>query len=117
MTLCGAKTMTRDANLFDGIDSECVGEQVIEIVAVGNVRIERIVSHGEASPRGFWYDQATAEWVVVLAGSAGLLFDGEPQELILRKGDHVFIPPHRRHRVAWTDPREATVWLAVHWPA
>ena len=80
------------------------------------MRIERIVSHGEASPPGFWYDQAGAEWVVVLVGSAGLLFDGELQELVLRKGDHVFIAPHRRHRVAWTDPHEATIWLAVHWP-
>ena len=30
-------------------------------------------------------------------------------------GDYVHIPAHRRHRVAWTDPAQATVWLAVHY--
>jgi cupin 2 domain-containing protein len=109
--------MVKNMNLFDGIDRECVGEQVAQILASDGVRIERIVSHGESSPPGFWYDQAGAEWVVVLAGSAGLVFEDEAQELVLRKGESVFIAPHRRHRVAWTDPHEATLWLAVHWPA
>jgi cupin 2 domain-containing protein len=26
----------------------------------------------------------------------------------------VHIPPHARHRVAWTDSQEPTVWLALH---
>jgi cupin 2 domain-containing protein len=108
--------MTHNSNFFDTIETDSAGEQVTEILALAGVKIERIVSHGEASPPGFWYDQATGEWVLLLAGSAGLLFDGEPQELVLRKGDHFFIAPHRRHRVAWTDPQEATIWLAVHWP-
>ena len=34
--------------------------------------VERIVSTGQASPEGFWYDQDWTEWVVVLAGEAGL---------------------------------------------
>jgi cupin 2 domain-containing protein len=104
-------------NLLDGIDRDCAGEQVTELLASGSVRIERIVSHGEASPPGFWDDQAGAEWVVVLTGSAGLVFEDEPQERLLRKGDHVFIAPQRRHRVAWTDRNEITIWLAVHLPA
>ena len=32
----------------------------------------------------------------------------------MEPGDHVHIPAHRRHRVEWTDPAQATVWLAVH---
>jgi cupin 2 domain-containing protein len=24
------------------------------------------------------------------------------------------IPAHARHRVAWTDPKEKTIWLAIH---
>jgi cupin 2 domain-containing protein len=109
--------MNHNSNFFDGIDGKCAGEQVTEILALAGVRIERIVSHGEASPPGFWYDQAAAEWVLVLAGSAGLLFEDEPQERALRRGDHVFIAPHRRHRVLWTAPHETTIWLAIHWPA
>ena len=38
----------------------------------GQCRIERIVSHGHASPAGFWYDQDQHEWVIVLKGAARL---------------------------------------------
>lgn len=79
-----------------------------------HVRIERIVSRGQASPPGFWYDQDAAEWVIVLAGSAALLFEGETDPHRLAPGDYLHIPAHRRHRVEWTDPDQATIWLAVH---
>lgn len=77
------------------------------------VRIERIVSHGQASPPGFWYDQEEAEWVLVLTGSAVLEIEGEAETRPLGPGDHMNIPPRQRHRVAWTDPDQPTVWLAV----
>lgn len=76
-------------------------------------RIERIVSRGHASPPGFWYDQAQAEWVMVVRGKAALLFQDEPEPRILEPGDWVDIPAHVRHRVQWTDPDQETVWLAV----
>lgn len=92
-------------------------EEVTEILAAGrNVRIERIVSHGQASPDGFWYDQDEAEFVSVLSGAARLRFiDGEVRSLA--PGDWVDIPAHRRHRVDWTDPERPTVWLAIFYPA
>jgi cupin 2 domain-containing protein len=77
--------------------------------------LERIVSTGQATPEGRWYDQERNEWVAVLSGSAGLLFEGEAGIRVLRPGDHVLIPAHRRHRVAWTDPQQQTVWLAIHY--
>jgi cupin 2 domain-containing protein len=77
------------------------------------LRIERIVSQGQASPAGFWYDQADGEWVLVLAGAARLRFEGETDARLLGPGDWVDIAPHRRHRVDWTDPAVATIWLAV----
>ena len=89
------------------------GGEIFERLA-GNdaVRIERIVSHGETSPDGFWYDQDEAEFVVLLSGAARLAFsDGEM--MALGPGDWTDIAPHRRHRVAWTDPAQPTVWLAV----
>jgi cupin 2 domain-containing protein len=67
-------------------------------------RVLRIVSHAHASPPGFWYDQPEAEWVVVVAGSAGLLVEGESAVRGLGPGDYVLIPPHVRHRVEWTAP-------------
>ncbi|SFN75323.1 cupin 2 domain-containing protein [Formivibrio citricus] len=77
------------------------------------VRIERIVSTGQSSPPGFWYDQSQGEWVLLLSGAARLHF-AEPEDVVeLIPGDAVHIPPHRRHRVDWTHPDKPTVWLAV----
>lgn len=78
-----------------------------------HVRIERIVSYGHASPAGFWYDQAEHEWVTVLAGRAKLQF--EDRMIEMGPGDSVNIPAQTKHRVEWTIPDEATIWLAVHY--
>ena len=75
------------------------------------VCIERIVSHGHASPEGFWYDQPQHEWVVVLKGAARLRFESKTIEL--KPGDFVNIPAHQKHRVEWSTPAEPTIWLAV----
>jgi cupin 2 domain-containing protein len=88
-------------------------EQVDVLVRTSTVRIERIVSHGHRSPEGFWYDQDRNEWVVVLRGGAGVLFEGESSPRVLDPGDTLTIPAHTRHRVEWTSPGEDTVWLAV----
>jgi len=91
-------------------------EECLEILAeTSHVRIERIISGGQASPEGFWYDQVMAEWVVLLKGEAGLLFEGDHEPIHMKPGDHVRIPAHRKHRIVWTLPHEATVWLAVHY--
>lgn len=79
------------------------------------LRIERIVSHGQASPPDFWYCQPQAEWVAVLSGSAGLRFADEDAPRVLRAGDFVEIPAGCRHRVDWTDAAEPTIWLAIHY--
>jgi cupin 2 domain-containing protein len=109
----GAKVISVH-NLFDGISSELPGEAVEEILRAESFRIERIVSRGQASPPGFWYDQETEEWVLLVSGSATLGFD-DGRKVDLKPGDHLFIPRHVRHRVERTDPEQETVWLAVHW--
>jgi len=92
---------------------EARADEIVETLASGRgVRIERIVSHGQTSPDGFWYDQDEAEFVVLLSGAARLCFaDGEVR--LLAPGDCIDIPAHRRHRVEWTEPERPTVWLAV----
>ena len=90
-------------------------EALEELVARGSVRIERIVSYGQASPQGFWYDQAEDEFVVLLAGSARLCFD-DGESLDLTPGAWVDIQAHRRHRVEATAADQPTVWLAVFFP-
>ena len=85
------------------------------LLATGNFRLERIVSNGQATPPGEWYDQDTHEWVALLSGGAGLRFEDEAEPRVLRPGDYLLIPAHRRHRVEWTDPGTPTVWLALHY--
>lgn len=90
-------------------------ELFTELVAASGVRIERIVSWGNVTPAGEWYDQDWNEWVLLLAGAARLRFEGQ-KEISLQPGQCVDIPAHRRHRVEWTDPDRPTVWVAVHYP-
>nr|WP_154661187.1 cupin [Microvirga lotononidis] len=107
--------MTAVGNIFEHIRRDAVDEECTELVAAEGVRIERIVSTGQASPPGFWYDQEWPEWVLLLSGSAGLLFEGEPAPRELKRGDYLLIPARKRHRVEWTDATELTIWLAVHY--
>lgn len=100
-------------NLLADLPAARAGE-IVETLASGQaVRIERIVSHGQASPDSFWYDQEEAEFVVLLSGAARLRFADESTARALTPGDCVDIAPHRRHRVEWTAPEQPTIWLAV----
>ncbi|RCL21761.1 cupin [Pseudomonas sp. AFG_SD02_1510_Pfu_092] len=98
-------------------------ERIDPLLSRPGVRVERIVSTGQASPPGFWYDQAEGEWIVLVSGAAGLRFEHEDYTRLLAPGDCLDIPPHYRHRVEWTAPDTATIWLAVFyssatpWPA
>lgn len=100
-------------NIFEDLDAGGDAERFDILLAEAGLTVERIVSRGQASPPGFWYDQPHGEWVIVLRGAAGLAVEGEPERR-LGPGDFVFLPAHRRHRVAWTSAEEPTVWLAVH---
>ena len=63
--------------------------RIVEILAENqHVRIERIVSTGQSSPEGFWYDQEEHEWVVVLLGEAKLLFEGDDEPTHMKPGDY-----------------------------
>ena len=101
------------ANLFADLSARLPDEIVTILLKAADVRIERIVSHGHASPDGFWYDQDQHEWVLVLAGAARLRFEDEALEM--KPGNFINIPAYRKHRVEWTTPDEPTVWLAVHY--
>ena len=83
------------------------------LLANPNVRIERIVSRGQSSPAGFWYDQEMDEWVLLAQGAARLRFaDGAVVEM--RPGSFVNIPAHRRHRVEWTDVDQVIFASVAH---
>jgi cupin 2 domain-containing protein len=103
-----------DGNILSDIPAPGAEEQFTQLLSAPHARIERIVSHGHVSPPGFWYDQDGLEWVLVLEGAAGIRFEGDDAPRVLRRGDYLAIPARSRHRVEWTDPAQATVWLAVH---
>ena len=101
------------SNLFDGIPADLPEELVETLLGASGLRIERIVSRGQASPEGFWYDQDTDEWVLLLAGAARLSLEGE-EPLDLRPGAFLNIPGSRRHRVEWTDlDRDRCGWRSI----
>ena len=102
-------------NILHNIPDSLPGE-LCEVIQTGNgVKIERIVSKGHASPEGFWYDQESHEWVLLLKGGATLLFEGKQNPIVLGPGDYLNIPAHTRHRVEWTDLNQETVWLAIYY--
>ncbi len=101
-------------NLFAALPGVSGDEVIDTLVQAPGIRIERIVSTGQVTPAGQWYDSERDEWVALLAGAARLRFESEPRERTLAAGDWLRIPAHARHRVEWTDPGRPTVWLAVH---
>lgn len=89
-------------------------EQIRTLLATTGGRIEHIVSAGQASPEGFWYDQDSTEFVVLLAGAARLRIAGEDVPRTMGPGDYLVLPAHCRHRVEWTSRDPPALWLAVH---
>ncbi|WP_244787549.1 cupin domain-containing protein [Cupriavidus pauculus] len=103
-------------NLLHDVPVHAEGEVFTDLLAwpaTGRVRIERIVSNGQASPPGFWYDSADDEWVLVISGSAEVEIDDGTMHT-LGAGDWLQLPARCRHRVARTDAAQPTIWLAVH---
>ena len=98
-----------------GIPADLPEESFTTILQANDLRIERIVSQGHASPPGFWYDQNENELVIVLEGRAAVQFEDNAEPVELRQGSYLNIPAHARHRVAWTDPNQKTLWLAIHY--
>jgi cupin 2 domain-containing protein len=100
-------------NLLDYVPACADGEIFTDVLLRNGARIERIVSTGQSTPADKPQRQGHDEWVLLLAGSAGLRIEGEGDRN-LRPGDHVLIKAHRAHWVTWTARDEPTVWLAVH---
>lgn len=104
---------TNLSSIFTDIPQHLPEELCQTLLENPNLRIERILSQGQHSPKNSWYDQEQAEWVMLLQGHARISFaDAEPVEL--HPGDYLLLPAHYKHRVDWTDPNQVSIWLAVH---
>ncbi len=105
--------MNQPNNIFKSIPNN-LPDELVDILAEGkNFRLERIVSKGHSSPKGFWYDQVENEFVLLLKGKAEVLFEDDANTVTLSEGDYINIPAHKKHRVEWTDPKIETVWLTL----
>jgi cupin 2 domain-containing protein len=101
-------------NIFQNIlDSD--EELFEEIFSNEVIKFERIVSSGQSTPKGEWYDQEWNEFVILLSGSAEILFEGDTTTTTMQAGDYINIPAHRKHRVETTSTTEKSIWLAVHY--
>ncbi|MGE9290780.1 MAG: cupin domain-containing protein [Puniceicoccales bacterium] len=103
---------TASHNLLHSLPDSLETETIETILRGQNVRIERILSHGQSSPETGWYDQEENEWVMVLQGRGEIQYENG-NSITLGPGDQVNLPAHTKHRVHWTDPDQITVWVAV----
>ncbi len=100
-------------NIFE-IKEVISSKEVIEtILESKNIRIERIVSNGEISPKDFWYNQDNDEWVCLIQGTAIIEFE-EEEEVKLKEGDYLLIPAHKKHRVSFVSKNPNCIWIAIH---
>jgi cupin 2 domain-containing protein len=105
--------MDQCSNLFDLPSSLSNEERFEPLLKSDRVLIERIISTGQTTPAGEWYDQPRDEWVVVLQGEAKLGFE-DGSTIDLHFGDYLLIPAHQKHRVEYTSTNPPCIWLAVH---
>lgn len=101
------------ANLFAKLPPAKRAEAFTELMSAKRVRVERIVSRGQATPTDAPMVQDHDEWVILLQGEAELRIETSV-EIVLRPGDHVTIAAGQKHWVTRTTVDPATVWLAVH---
>ena len=100
-------------NLYELPDPLPNEEQFDDLIADRGIKIERIISSGQVTPPGEWYNQTRDEWATLLQGCATLEYaDGRFENL--QAGDHVLIPARVKHRVARTSSDPPCIWLAVH---
>jgi len=101
------------ANIFDLPDLIPEKELFEPILSLSELLIERIISTGQITPVGEWYEQTRDEWVILLQGEAVLGYeDGSRKNL--KSGDYLFIPAHQKHRVEYTSIEPPCIWLAIH---
>ncbi len=105
--------MMKSNNIFN-LPAILPPTELFEVISSGDATIERIISTGQTTPEGEWYDQEKDEWVILLQGEAKILFESNSLEIRLQKGDYLLIKAHERHRVTFTTNSPPCIWLAVH---
>ena len=71
-------------NIFAQIAEAGEEEQFDLLFKSPNCRIDRIVSSGHSSPKGFWYDQENDEFILLIQGEATLEFEDRKVPVSIR---------------------------------
>jgi|SRR3990172_9807156 len=101
--------MIKIENIFADAPKNIDGEFVKRVSLSKDITVEGIIS-SESNVRSEIYDQNEWEFVVLLEGYAKLEFE-DGNQVEMRKGDYIHIPPHSKHRILKTD--KDTKWLCM----
>ena len=104
----------KTSNIFTNIPKQMSGEIFENIISKDNIKIQRIVSKGDTTPKDEWYNQEDDEWVIIMQGEAVLSFENQ-KNIKLKAGEYINIPAYTKHRVSWTIETQETIWLAIHY--
>ena len=99
-------------NIFDLPDNLANVELFEALIDNDRVLIEKVVSTGQVTPSGEWYDQKRAEWLIVLQGEGELSYE-DGSRIKLTTGDYLYISPHQKHRVEYTSTQPPCIWLTI----
>lgn len=102
-----------NGNIFEIGERSLDRERFEPLIETNQILVERIISTGQTTPEGEWYDQPRDEWVLLLQGEAQLMYE-DGRTIDLKAGDYLIIPAHERHRVTYTSHNPACIWLAIH---
>jgi cupin 2 domain-containing protein len=105
--------MNQPKNFFT-LPSPLPNKELFEsLLTQENIRIERIISTGQTTPLGKWYDQEQDEWIILLQGEAEISYE-DNSRCNLSSGDYLLIQAHQKHRVEYTSTNPPCLWLAIH---
>lgn len=100
------------SNIFD-LPQQLPPTELIETLFNNGVMlIEKIVSTGQVTPEGEWYDQDLDEWLILLQGEGELSYE-DHSRIKLVTGDYLYIPAHQKHRVEYTSAEPPCIWLTL----
>ena len=101
---------SKTGNIFE-LPEQLPSEELFEaLLEHEKILIEKVVSSGQVTPPGDWYDQEQDEWLIVLQGEGELSYE-DGSRIKLNKGDYQFIPAHQKHRVEYTSTEPPCIWL------
>ncbi|MEA3353289.1 MAG: cupin domain-containing protein [Campylobacterota bacterium] len=97
-------------NFKENIPAKHDNEIFETILSNENIKMERIISYGQTTPKDQWYDQDEDEFVFLISGEAKIKYDDD-SIYHLKSGMSLYITAHQKHQVIYTS--NPTIWLTL----